>query len=82
VFANTTGLPWESPLAKIKDSLLGPVGMGIALIGVVVAGSTLLFGGEIGDFARKGINAALAISFILGASSFITTLFGNSGALF
>lgn len=75
------GLPWEGALAKIQQSLSGPVAMSISIIAVIVAGAMLIFGGEIGDFARKIIMLVLVISLLVAANSIVTTLFSTGGAL-
>lgn len=81
-FAGTsTGMPWEGPLNTLKNSLTGPVAMAISLIAIVVCGCMLIFGGEIGDFARKLIMICLVVAIIVGASSVLSTLFGTTGAL-
>ena len=46
------GLPWETPLNRIAISLTGPVALSISLIALMVAGGTLVFGGELSEFAR------------------------------
>ena len=74
-------MPWESPLQTIATSLSGPVAGIISLIAIVVCGITLIWGGEIGDFAKKLVYVVLVIAVLVGASSLITTLFGTSGAL-
>lgn len=74
------GLPWETPLEKIRDSLTGPVAYVISLLGIVVAGATLVFGGEINDFVRRIIMLVLVISLIIWASNVLETLF-QSGAV-
>ena len=40
------GLPWETPLSRVATSLTGPVALSISLIALMVAGGTLVFGGE------------------------------------
>lgn len=81
-FAGTaTGMPWESPLTTLKDSLSGPVAMAISIIAIVVCGCLLIFGGEIGDFAKKMILLVLVIAMIVAANSVLSTLFGTTGAL-
>src|SRR5215472_11624847 len=47
------GLPWETPLSRIAASLTGPVALSISLIALMVAGGTLVFGGELSEFARR-----------------------------
>lgn len=79
--STTTGLPWESPLKKLADSLTGPVAQAICLIAIVIGGLTLIFGGEMGEFAKRTIYIVIVIAFILGASSFIASMFAASGAV-
>jgi len=74
------GLPWETPLARIADSLTGPVALSISLIALMVAGGTLVFGGELSEFARRSCVAALAIAFLVLGAGFMTSLFGVGGA--
>ncbi len=75
------GLPWESPLSSIKDSLTGPVAGYIALVAIMVCGAMLIFGGDFSGFAKNLINVVIACAVILGASSIVTNLFGTSGAV-
>src|SRR5215510_5691116 len=74
------GLPWETPLNRIAQSLTGPVALSISLIALMVAGGTLAFGGELSEFARRSCVAALAIAFLVLGAGFMTTLFGVGGA--
>ena len=74
----SAGMPWEAPMDKIKRSLTGPIAMAISLLGVVVAGVALIFGGEMGDFTRRVIMLVFVIALILSASSFLTALFGTT----
>ena len=74
------GLPWETPLNRITTSLTGPVALSISLIALMVAGGTLVFGGELSEFARRSCVAALAIAFLVLGAGFMTTLFGVGGA--
>jgi type IV secretion system protein TrbC len=74
------GLPWETPLSRIATSLTGPVALSISLIALMVAGGTLVFGGELSEFARRSCVAALAIAFLVLGAGFMTSLFGVGGA--
>jgi type IV secretory pathway VirB2 component (pilin) len=74
------GLPWETPLNRIAQSLTGPVALSISLIALMVAGGTLVFGGELSEIARRSCVAALAIAFLVLGAGFMTTLFGVGGA--
>ena len=81
--ASTGGgsLPWETPLETIRDSVTGPVAYAISLMGIVVAGAMLVWGGEIGDFVRRIIMLTLAISLIVFSANILATLFSVSGAV-
>lgn len=83
VLANTGGgaLPWETPLQVISTSITGPVAYAISLIGIVVAGAMLVWGGEINEFARRIIMLTLVISMIVFASNILSTLFNVTGAV-
>lgn len=82
-FASTGGgsLPWETPLQTISTSITGPVAYAISLIGIVIAGAMLIWGGEINEFARRVIMLVLVISLIVFASNILSTLFNVSGAV-
>lgn len=71
-----SGLQWEGPIAKIRDSISGPVAFAIALLGIVVCGAMLIWGGEISEFVRRLIMLVMVISLIVFANSILT------GALF
>lgn len=73
------GLPWESPLQQIQQSITGPVAGFIALAAVAIAGAMLIFGGELNDFARRLCYIALVGGVLLGATQ-IVGLFGATGA--
>lgn len=69
-------LPWEGPLKKIRDSISGPVAFGIALLGIIATGATLIWGGEVSEFARRMIYTVLVVSIIVFANAMLTTTIG------
>ncbi|MDK4742622.1 conjugal transfer pilin TrbC [Rhizobium sp. CNPSo 3464] len=73
------GLPWETPLQQIQQSITGPVAGFIALAAVAIAGAMLIFGGELNDFARRLCYVALVGGVLLGATQ-IVALYGATGA--
>ena len=75
-----SGLEWETPLQKIRDSVAGPVAYAISLLGIVVTGAILVFGGEINEFVRRLIMLVLVISLMVFAADLLNTLF-NKGAV-
>lgn len=76
-----TSLEWESPLEKFRDSIKGPVAFGISLLGIIVAGGTLVWGGEINEFTRRFVMLIMVISLLVFATNILSTLFGVSGAV-
>jgi len=75
------GLPWEAPLQTISRSIQGPVAYGISLLSLIGCGGTLVWGGEINEFLRKGILLVLVISIIVFATNMMTSLFNTNGAV-
>lgn len=73
------GLPWESPLQTIQQSITGPTMGFVALAAVAVAGAMLIFGGELNDFGRRVIYIILVLGLMLGSAQ-IVALFGATGA--
>lgn len=74
-------LPWEAPLLNVAQSLTGPVALSISLIALMVAGGTLVFGGELSEFARRSCVAVLAIAFLVLGGQFMAILFAGGGAV-
>ena len=73
--AGQGGLPWETPLTTIRNSITGPVAFVVSAIAIVAAGATLAWGGEISGFARTVIILVLVISLMVGGLNVLTTLF-------
>jgi len=82
-FAAAVGaaLPWEAPLLNVAQSLTGPVALSVSLIALMVAGGTLVFGGELSEFARRSSVAVLSIAFLVFGAGFMNVLFAGGGAL-
>jgi type IV secretory pathway VirB2 component (pilin) len=78
---STGSLPWESPLATLRTSFSGPVAYAISIIGIVVCGAMLIYGGEINEFARRAIMMVLVIALIVLANSVLTSLFSTAATL-
>lgn len=75
------GLPWESPLQKLSDSFSGPVAFVISLLGIVVCGAMLIWGGEINEFARRAVMLVLVIALLIFANSVLSGLFNKGDVL-
>ncbi len=74
------GLPYESPLASIRNSVTGPIAFTFSIAGLVVVGGTLIFGGDLNGFVRGLILVVLVISLLVASQNILATLFGR-GAL-
>ncbi len=79
--ATTTGLPWESPLQTVTNSLTGPVAGFISLIAIAVCGITAAIGQDLSGFVKTLLGIVFIISVVLGAASLIRILFGSTGAV-
>ncbi len=77
-YASGSGMPWETPLQEILDSVQGPVAKIIAVIIIIVTGLTLAFGESSGGF-RRLIQIVFGLSIAFAASSFFLSFFSFSG---
>lgn len=81
-FATTTnggaGLPWEAPLHTLANSLSGPVALSLSLMGIIVAGGVLIWGGEITHWVRSLVFLVMVISVLAFAGPLLSSLFGVS----
>lgn len=72
-----SGMPWEGPLNTILSSIQGPVARVFILISIIVCGLGMAFG-EHGSGFKKIMGIAFGGSIVIGAISFVSTLFGAS----
>jgi len=79
--ASATGLPWESSLQTLQDSLSGPVAMSLSVISIIIFGSMLIFGGEISQFGKSMCMVALVIALVVSSQTVLSTLFGVSSSV-
>ena len=77
-WAGGSGMPWETPLQSIVDSVQGPVAKVIGVIIIVITGLTLAFGDTSGGF-RKLIQIVFGLSVAFAASSFFLSFFSFGG---
>lgn len=75
------GLPYESWLTNLRQSVTGPVAFALSIIGLVVAGGVLIFGGELNAFFRTLIFLVLVMALIIGANNMMTTFFGQGAEI-
>ena len=75
------GLPYESWLGKLRDSLTGPVAFAVSIIGIIVAGAVLIFGGDMNGFFRTLVFIVLVMALIVGANNMMAGFFGRGADL-
>lgn len=74
-------LPYESWLGNLRNSVTGPVAFTLSLVGIIVAGGVLIFGGELNAFFRTVIFIILVMSFLVGAQNMMTNFFGRGAVI-
>jgi type IV secretion system protein TrbC len=74
-------LPYESWLTNLRNSVTGPVAFTLSLIGIVVAGGILIFGGELNGFFRTLIFIVLVMALLVGAQNMMGTFFGRGAEI-
>jgi len=72
------GLPYESFLTNLRNSMTGPVAFTLSLIGVVASGAALIFGGDLNGFFRTMITLVLVVAIIIGANNLMTGFFNGA----
>lgn len=83
-FAASSGagtLPYEDWLTTLRESVTGPVAFALSIIGIVVAGGVLIFGGDLNGFFRTLIFLVLVMALIVGANNVMKNFFGTSAEL-
>lgn len=76
------GLPYEDWLGKLQDSATGPVAFAFGLIGIVVAGGILIFGGDLSGFFRTMCVIVLVMALLVTANKIMSDLFGKGATIY
>ena len=74
-------LPYEAWLVSVRTSATGPVAFAFGIIGIVVAGGILIFGGDLNGFFRTMLVVVLIMAFLVTANNIMTDLFGTSAEI-
>jgi len=74
-------LPYESWLTQLRNSITGPVAFALSIIGIVVAGGVLIFGGDLNAFFRTLIFLVLVMALLVGAQNMMSSLFGRGAEI-
>lgn len=70
-------LPYETWLTSLRNSVTGPVAFTLSIVGIVVAGGILIFGGELNGFFRTLIFIVLVMALLVGAQNMMGSFFGR-----
>jgi len=74
-------LPYESWLTNLRNSVTGPVAFTLSVIGIVIAGGVLIFGGELNGFFRTLIFLVLVMALLVGSQNMMSTFFGRGAEI-
>ncbi len=74
-------LPYEGWLTSLQNSVTGPVAFALSIIGIVVAGGVLIFGGDLNAFFRSLIFVVLVMALIVGAQNMMANFFGKGAVI-
>ena len=76
----STGMPWESVLSKVQNSLAGPVARSMIIIALIAAGIGLIMG-EGGAMSKKMITICAGGAIIAAAVSWGPGFFDFAGGM-
>lgn len=74
-------LPYEGWLESVRASATGPVAYAFGLIGIVVCGGVLIFGGDLNGFFRSMLVVVLVMALLVTANTVMVDLFGTSAEI-
>jgi|SRR5882672_8092617 len=75
------GLPYESAIGKLQHSATGPIAFGLSIVGIVVGGGQLIFGGDLSGFFRTMFTLVLVVGILVSANNVLQTLFGAGATI-
>jgi type IV secretion system protein VirB2 len=75
------GLPFDSWLTKVSNSITGPFAFTVSVVGIVAAGAMLIFGGDMSGFMKTLIFIVLVLSFVIAGKNTLSTLTGTSAVI-
>lgn len=74
-------LPYESWLTNLRNSVTGPVAFALSIMGIVISGGVLIFGGDLNGFFRSLIFLVLVMALLIGAQNMMSTFFGRGAEI-
>jgi type IV secretion system protein VirB2 len=75
---SSSGMPWETPLASLIDSLTGPVAKGVGIAAIVCLGIGIAFS-EGGSMLRKSLFVVFGLAITFSAATWALPFLGFSG---
>lgn len=75
------GLPYEGWLENLRNSVTGPVAFAISIMGIVIAGAVLIFGGELNGFFKTMVFIVLVMALLVGAQNVMANFFGRGAVI-
>ena len=73
------GLPFESVTDKLTGIVAGPGIFAFGVIGIVLAGGVLIFGGEISGFSRSILMMVATVGMLFVSTNIVRTMFTDEG---
>ncbi len=80
VFASSTGMPWETPLNQLLDSLTGPVSRVLGAVAIIGLGIGVAFS-EGGGMMRKALWVVMGLAIAFNALTWGLSFMGFGGGL-
>lgn len=74
-------LPYEGWLVNLRNSVTGPVAFTLSIVGIVIAGGVLIFGGDLNGFFRTLIFLVLVMALLVGAQNVMSNFFGRGAEI-
>jgi type IV secretion system protein VirB2 len=75
------GLPYESWLTNLRNSVTGPVAFSLSTLGIVTCGGVLIFGGDLNGFVRSMMFLVLVMCLLVGAQNIMSSFFGRGAEI-
>lgn len=75
------GLPFESWLVKLQNSITGPYAFTAAIFGMVGAGTALIFGGDMNGILRTLLVLVLVMSFLVASENMLQAITGKGAEI-
>jgi type IV secretory pathway VirB2 component (pilin) len=80
-WAETTGMPWETPLARVRESLTGPVAYSVVIISIVTAGILSFINRQTEGIFHTIIGIIIVAAVIFGAVTLVNLAFPSASGL-